>query len=105
MPPCTRPTAAAEAVLMASRLNNKQLVVVADTVNPEYKQVIQTYAKAVGLSYQAIPFADGKIDTNKLKADATATAYVVQYPNYLGCLEEMEKLAKLLMSPLLVSLS
>jgi glycine dehydrogenase subunit 1 len=88
------PTAAAEAVLMASRLNNKQLVVVADTVNPEYKQVIETYVKAVGLSLRTAPFVDGIVDSN-IGIDNSTSALVVQYPNYFGNFEDMAKLANI----------
>src|ERR1700692_2425477 len=42
-------TGAAEAVLMAMRVTNRHSAVVASTVHPEYREVLNTYAKHQGL--------------------------------------------------------
>ena len=45
-------TGAAEAVMMAVRITGRDGVVVASTVHPEYREVMQTYAQHQGLTQQ-----------------------------------------------------
>ncbi|MGH9701757.1 MAG: glycine dehydrogenase, partial [Candidatus Acidiferrales bacterium] len=49
-------TALTEAVLMAERLTDRSRVLVARTLHPEYRQVLQTYAKHLGLTVEEIGF-------------------------------------------------
>jgi glycine dehydrogenase subunit 1 len=91
-------TALTEAVLMAERLTNHRRVLVARSVHPEYRQVLKTYAKNLGLEIEEIGFAEsGQIDRGALKpgALATAAAVVVQSPNFLGVLEDLPALAEI----------
>jgi len=89
-------TALTEAVLMAQRLTGKDRVVVARSVHPEYREVLATYAKNLGLHVEEIGYtASGQIDTAALaKAQlSSAAAVVVQSPNFFGVLEEIPALA------------
>src|SRR6202522_138991 len=52
-------TGAAEAAMMAVRVTGRDGVLVARTVHPEYREVMQTYAQHQGLSPHALPFCDG----------------------------------------------
>jgi glycine dehydrogenase subunit 1 len=89
-------TATTEAVLMAERLTNRQRVLVARSLHPEYRHVLQTYARNCGLVLEEIPFAaDGTLDTKALHAalrDGVA-AVVVQSPNFFGVVESHTELA------------
>jgi len=89
-------TALTEAVLMAERLTGKHRVLVARSVHPEYRQVLATYAKNLGLTVEEIGYTkSGQLDTSalaKAKLDEAA-AIVVQSPNFFGVLEELPALA------------
>ncbi len=90
-------TALTEAVLMAERLTKRRRVVVARTVHPEYRQVLQTYGRHLGLEIAEVPFtASGQVDPAAAGPDALAdaAALVVQSPNFLGVLEQVPALAE-----------
>src|SRR6202789_2002514 len=56
-------TALTEAVLMAERLTDRDYVLVARSVHPEYRQVVHTYAKHLGITVREVGFtATGQID-------------------------------------------
>jgi glycine cleavage system P protein (glycine dehydrogenase) subunit 1 len=89
-------TAATEAVLMAERLTDRQRVLVARSVHPEYREVLKTYAKNSGLQVEEIGYtADGTIDTKALQAalKTDVAAVVVQSPNFFGVVELVAALA------------
>jgi glycine dehydrogenase subunit 1 len=90
-------TALTEAVLMAERLTGKHRVLVARSVHPEYRQVLRTYAKNVGLEVEEIGYtASGQIDNSAISKArlAEGAAIVVQSPNFFGVLEEIPALAE-----------
>jgi glycine dehydrogenase subunit 1 len=89
-------TATTEAVLMAERLTERRRVLLARSLHPEYRHVLQTYARNCGLSLEEIPYgADGTLDRKALHAalrDDVATV-VVQSPNFFGVVESHGDLA------------
>jgi glycine dehydrogenase subunit 1 len=90
-------TALTEAVLMAERLTGRQKVLIARSVHPEYRQVLDTYAKNLGLDVEEIGYTKaGHVDSAQLTKEklATAAALVVQSPNFFGVLEELPGLAE-----------
>lgn len=76
-------SACAEAILMAARITKKDKALVSDTLNPEYKEVIKTYANAIGITI------DWEI-TEKTSFDEYACV-LIQNPNYFGNIEEISK--------------
>src|SRR6202795_4745988 len=72
-------TALTEAVLMAERLTDRHRVLVARSVHPEYREVLATYAKNLGLHVEEIGYtATGQIDSAALaKANLASAAAVV----------------------------
>jgi glycine dehydrogenase subunit 1 len=61
-------TGLAEAVLMAQRITKKNKFLVARTVHPEYRAVVNTYAKNLGIRIELVDYApDGRIDLAKLE--------------------------------------
>jgi len=87
---------AAEAVLMANRLKRKEKILVASTLHPQYRQVIQTYTRNLGLSIEEIDFVNsGKINTEQLskKIDEETAAVVCQSPNFFGIIEDIQTIS------------
>jgi glycine dehydrogenase subunit 1 len=83
-------TALAEATAMAVAHTNRQNVVVAGAVHPEYAQVLKTYSEAQHYEILRVsPAADGRVDLGKLEEAITGTtaAVILQQPNFYGVLE------------------
>ncbi|HKS65807.1 MAG TPA: aminomethyl-transferring glycine dehydrogenase subunit GcvPA [Candidatus Acidoferrales bacterium] len=90
-------TALTEAILMAERLTGRSKVLIARSVHPDYRQVLATYAKNLGLEIEEIGYSSsGQVDTKGLTKDklAGAAALVVQSPNFLGAVENIAALAE-----------
>jgi glycine dehydrogenase subunit 1 len=90
-------SALAEAALMATRITRRDDIIVSAAINPQYKEVVKTYANANSLKVKEIDFDDGVTDLNKLKngVDDNAAAVLIQNPNFFGCIEELEEIAKI----------
>jgi glycine dehydrogenase subunit 1 len=89
-------TALTEAVLMAARLTGRSRVLVARSVHPEYRQVLATYARNLGIEIVEIGYTQsGQIDraTIQRAKRGDAAAIVAQSPNFFGVLEELPALA------------
>src|ERR1700686_4496901 len=85
-------TATTEAVLMAERLTGRSRVLVARSVHPEYREVLQTYAKNSGLHVEEIGYSkSGTVDVAAIKSALKddVAAVVVQSPNFFGVLETL----------------
>lgn len=81
-------TACAESILMACRISKKYKVCVLNSLNPEYKQVINTYAEAQNIQIEwrdEIP-----------KNTADYACVLIQTPNFYGEIIEPEKVECLL---------
>ncbi len=90
-------TATTEAVLMALRVTRREEVLVARSLHPEYREVLATYVRHQGIKVREIPWrASGQIDGTKLEAALTPqiAAVVVQSPNFLGVIEQVHEIAK-----------
>ncbi|MBM3311649.1 MAG: aminomethyl-transferring glycine dehydrogenase subunit GcvPA, partial [Candidatus Aminicenantes bacterium] len=91
-------SAAAEAVLMAQRLNNRRRVLVARSVHPQYRQTIVTYTRNLGLTVDEVGFGpDGRVDGAALSAKLgpDVCGIVLQSPNFFGVIEDIEMAAGL----------
>jgi glycine dehydrogenase subunit 1 len=89
-------TGAAEAVMMAVRVTGRDHAVVASTVHPEYREVLQTYAQHQGLTKELIGYgADGRVDLAALDAAVTdkTAAVLIQSPNFFGTIEDVAAVA------------
>jgi len=91
-------TATTEAVLMAERLTGRTRVLVAQSVHPEYREVLRTYAKNSGLHMEEISYTTaGTMDVKALKAAIRddVCAVVLQSPNFFGTIESLGPLAEI----------
>jgi glycine dehydrogenase subunit 1 len=91
-------SAAAEAVLMAiSATGREGKVAVAQSVHPEYRQVIQTYLANLSTELVTVGTPGGAISPADLAAavDRHTACVLVQQPNFFGCIEQLDKLARI----------
>jgi len=91
-------SATAEAVLMAiSSTQRFGKVIVPASLHPEYRQTIATYLEPLGVQLVTISAPRGVIELQDLIAavDEQTACVVVQQPNFFGCLEEADALAKI----------
>ena len=87
-------TVAADACLVARDVTGRTKVVLAETLNPQVRQVVKTYAVGFGLEVVEVPHTGGTIDPDRLAAAAQdAAAVIFQQPNFFGCLEPAPELA------------
>lgn len=82
-------SAAAEAILMATRKTKKFKAILAGTINPLYLEVIKTYTVGVGIELIIIPSKDGLVDIDELKnaVDDETSCVLLQTPNFFGNIE------------------
>jgi glycine dehydrogenase subunit 1 len=89
-------SAVAEAVLMALAVTPKRhQVLVAESVHPECRRTLDTYAANLDVEVVTLPTPHGFLDPDDLKKkiDDQTLCVVVQHPNFFGCLEEVEALS------------
>ncbi len=89
-------TGAAEAVLMAQRLTNKNKVLIARGLHPQYRKVIQTYTRNLGIKLEEVGFDErGEVKEADIDArlDDQTAAVVCQSPNFFGMVEDLKRLA------------
>jgi len=87
-------TVAADACYVAKHATGRAKIVLAETVNPQVRQVVRTYAPGFGMEVVDVPHRDGVTDPEELRAAAEDAACVIfQQPNFFGCLEPAPDLA------------
>lgn len=90
-------TAVTEAVILAMGVTGRRgKVIVAESVHPEYRATLATYLANLEPTVETVPTPAGFLDPDELRKrlDGTTIAVVVQHPNFFGCLEEVEAVAK-----------
>ena len=75
-------TSLAEAALMACRVTKRDEIYVLDTINPVYREVIETYTQPQKLKIHTLPSRNPLLPT-------TAACLLVQYPNFHGNIEDL----------------
>ena len=89
-------TVAADACFVAKHaVPDRKKIVLTETLNPQVRQVVKTYAPGFGLEVVEIPHANGTIDSERVaEAAQDAAAVLFQQPSFLGCLEPAPDLAE-----------
>ena len=84
-------TAAAEAILMAIRSTRKNKALIATTINPNFRNVIERYTEGLGIELEYINSLNGVIDIKDLEAKVSddIACVLVQSPNFFGNIEDM----------------
>ncbi len=89
-------SAVAEAALMClgvtKRFGN---VVVAETMHPEYRAILNTYLNGLDTEIRLLKARDGVLDMDGLRSmtDGQTACVIVQHPNFLGRLEDVAAVA------------
>jgi glycine dehydrogenase subunit 1 len=87
-------TAAADACFVARLATRREKVVVTQTLNPQARQVVRTFAPGFGLEVVEVPHVDGRTDPEQLREAAEGAACVIfPQPNFFGILEDGPALA------------
>src|SRR5918999_1298701 len=87
-------TVAADACYVAKHVTGRSKVVLTETLNPQVRQVVKTYAPGFGLTVVEVPHRGGTTDPDELaEAAKDAAAVIFQQPNFFGCLEPAPDLA------------
>ena len=91
------PSAAAEAAVMSRAVTRRSRVLAARTVHPHYRKVTDTYLHGLGGRLELVAHgSDGLVDLEALGAALgdDVACFVVQYPNFFGCIEDLEPIAE-----------
>jgi glycine dehydrogenase subunit 1 len=87
-------TVAADACFVAKHATGRDKVVLCETLHPQVRQVVKTYAPGFGLEVVEVGHHGGVTDADELREAASAAACVIfQQPNFFGCLERAPDLA------------
>ena len=87
-------TVAADACFVAKHATGRTKVVLCETLTPQVRQVVKTYAPGFGLEVVEVPHRGGVTDPDELReASAEAACVLFQQPNFFGCLEPAPDLA------------
>jgi len=90
-------TACVEAALMAVRLQKKRrTILISAGLHPHYQEVLCTnITPHEGLNLVLVKLKDGVTDLDDLaaKLDGDVAAVMVGYPNFLGCVEDLQAIA------------
>jgi glycine dehydrogenase subunit 1 len=91
------PSAAAEAAVMCRAVSRRPRVLAARSLHPHYRKVTDTYLRGLGSGLELVPPGDdGLVDLAALETALgdDASCFLVQYPNFFGCIEELEPIAE-----------
>ncbi|WP_411277626.1 aminomethyl-transferring glycine dehydrogenase subunit GcvPA [Gaiella sp.] len=87
-------TVAADACFIAKHATGRTKIVLAETLNPQVREVVKTYAPGFGLEVVEVGHTDGVTNPSRIAAAAEGAAAVIfPQPNFFGCLEDAPALA------------
>lgn len=90
-------TALAEAGTLAAGHTRKKKILISETVHPESRDVVLSYATGQSIEVVTVPQKDGVTDLAKLEemVDENTAAVLVQYPNFFGQVEDIKKIGEI----------
>lgn len=89
-------TALAEAGMLAAGHTRRKKIIISETVHPEYRDVVRTYAHGQSIEVAVAPQKNGVTDVQALEEmiDDTTAAVMVQYPNFFGQVEDIKTIGE-----------
>ncbi len=95
-------TAVAEAALLAHTHARRDEILVAGSLNPNYRKVIDTYCGSIKLKVDTLPLVEGQglVDLHQARKKITdkVACVIIQTPNFLGLLENIKDIEPLVHS-------
>jgi len=90
-------SALAESCIMAVNITKRNEILMSKAVHPDYRQVVETYCKAHSFSLVEVDFEGGvtAVDVLKEKISDKTAAFLVQSPNFFGCIEDLNEIEKI----------
>ena len=92
-------TAVPEAAMMAERFTGRHKTVIARSAHPEYREVLNTYARNEGMAVEECGYdaATGQLDFADLerKLDKQTACVIIQSPNFFGVVEDARRAAEM----------
>ena len=91
-------TACAEAVLMSVRSTKRSKILISNTLNPEYKNVIEAYCHAQNIIIEYISSKNYETDFSDLAQKISTKEYagfLYQSPNYFGTIEDLPNIKEI----------
>ena len=92
-------TAVPEAAMMAARITKRDKVLVANSLHPEYREVLETYSRHQGMLVETVAYdsENGRLDLDELESKLSdeVAAVIVQSPNFFGIVEQSSEAAEL----------
>jgi glycine dehydrogenase subunit 1 len=91
-------SALAESLLLASAHTGKKKILVAATLNPRYRTILETYTRFNEISITYLENTGLKTSVNALAEHMheDIAAVIIQHPNYFGCLEDVKEIGSLM---------
>lgn len=90
-------TGLAEAAMMAASATNRNELLVAKSVHPHYRTILNTYAIDKGYTITEIGYKNGQLDADELqsKLSKSIAGVILETPNFFGTIEDVKALADL----------
>ena len=82
-------TGGAESMMLAASHTRRKKVLIAQSVHPEIRTVMKTYAQFSGIQIDEIPFDPKTGKLLSIPADQSVAAVFVQSPNFFGVIEDL----------------
>jgi len=91
------PSTVAAAGYLAIAATKRRRFVVSGGVNPQSRETLATYSAGYRADVATVPLAAGLTDLDALSTavDESTAAVIVQYPNFLGAIEDLEPIAEI----------
>ncbi|MGL6195094.1 MAG: aminomethyl-transferring glycine dehydrogenase subunit GcvPA [Thermoguttaceae bacterium] len=94
-------SALAEACKIAAETTKRKKILIPETVHPEYAEIVKTYSMSEIMEPVTVPMtSSGVVDLQQLQKildedGSSVAAVAVSYPNFFGCLEDVEAIRQM----------
>lgn len=83
-------TSFVEALMLSVRVTKRDKVLVSKAINPNYLEVLETYAEGAGIKVEYLDVIDGKTTLDGITDLSDTASIAIQSPNFYGVIEDQE---------------